>query len=61
MRLKLFTQVFKETPDVSEIMDMVNKKGPEAEKLAKETMEEISEVLRKKVDEAKKLAKEEKK
>ncbi|KAI5844346.1 hypothetical protein BZA05DRAFT_378794 [Tricharina praecox] len=57
----LITMVFKETPDVSEIMDMVNKKGPEAEKLAKETMEEISEVLRKKVDEAKKLAKEEKK
>lgn len=39
---------------------MLSKKGPEAEKLVKETVQDISGVLQQRTAEAKKLAKEEK-
>ena len=43
-----------------EIVKIGKTKGPEAEKLFKETVQEISEVLKRRVDEAKKLAKSDK-
>lgn len=51
-------KALRETPSFNEFVDLTKKKGPEAERLAKETMQEISDVLSKRLDEAKKLLEE---
>lgn len=43
-------------PDISQLSEIAQKKGPEAEKLAKETWDEITAVLQKKLEKAKELA-----
>lgn len=48
-------QALKQASDLSEFFTMSEKKGPEAEKLLKETFEEISGVLERRSSEAKKL------
>ncbi|KAF8540628.1 hypothetical protein BDD12DRAFT_880270 [Trichophaea hybrida] len=48
-------EALKDTPSLNELISL-SKKGPEAEKLAKETVQEISEVLKKRIQQAKDLA-----
>lgn len=44
-------------PQLMKLKEAADKKGPEAEKLAKDTVEEIKQVLEKKKDEVEKLLK----
>ncbi|KAF8250980.1 hypothetical protein K440DRAFT_616622 [Wilcoxina mikolae CBS 423.85] len=48
-------EALKDTPSLNELISLSKKKGPEAEKLAKETVQEISEVLKKRIQQAKDL------
>jgi hypothetical protein len=50
-------QALKGMPSIDELVNLSKKKGPEAEKLLKETMNDISKVLEKRIGEAKELAK----
>lgn len=44
-------------PELMKLKEVAEKKGPEAEKLAKDTVEEIKQVLEKKKEEIEKLLK----
>ncbi|KAI5799750.1 hypothetical protein FPQ18DRAFT_100457 [Pyronema domesticum] len=50
-------EALKGMPSIDEMVNLSKKKGPEAEKLLKETMNDISKVLEKRIGEAKELAK----
>ncbi|TGZ76405.1 hypothetical protein EX30DRAFT_312500, partial [Ascodesmis nigricans] len=50
-----------ETPDIKKLVDIAQKRGPEAEKLATETWEELNKVLRKRYSQAEEIAEEGKK
>lgn len=57
----MFIQFLEESPDFKKLATIAQQKGPEAEKLARETWDEIHKILEKKYKEAEEVAEDAKK